>query len=74
MDTQAALHIPDQVAGGYSGNVGGVGDKGVNASIGAQWRYRISGVDAQIQKMAESMSEAEKNTTYLNVNLIFKGE
>ncbi len=74
LDTQAALHIPDQVAGGYSGNVGGVGDKGVNSSIGAQWRYRISGVDAQIQKMAESMSEAEKNTTYLNVNLIFKGE
>lgn len=74
LDTQAALHIPDQVAGGYSGNVGGVGDKGVNASIGAQWRYRISGVDAQIQKIAESMSEAEKNTTYLNVNLIYRGE
>ena len=74
LDTQAVLHIPDQVAGGYSGNVGGVGDKGVNSSIGAQWRYRIAGVDAQIQKMAESMSEAEKNTTYLNVNLIFKGE
>lgn len=74
MDTQVALHLPDQVAGGYSGNVGGIGDKGVNSSIGAQWRYRITGVDAQIQKMSESMSEAEKNTTYLNVNLIYNGE
>ena len=74
LDTQAALHNPDQVAGGYASNVGGVGDKGVNSSIGSQWRYRIDGVDAQIKKMAESMSEAEKNSTYLNVKLAHKGD
>lgn len=74
LDTQAALHNPDQVAGGYASNVGGVGDKGVNSSIGSQWRYRIDDVDAQIQEMAESMSEAERNSTYLNVNLIYKGD
>ena len=74
LDTQAALHNPDQVAGGFASNVGGVGDKGVNSSIGSQWRYRIDDIDAQIQKMAESMSEAEKNSTYLNVNLIYKGD
>ena len=74
LDTQAALHNPDQVAGGYGSNVGGVGDKGVNSSIGSQWRYRIDGVDAQIKKMAESMSEAEKNSTYLNVKLAHKGD
>ena len=74
LDTQATLHNPDQVAGGFASNVGGVGDKGVNSSIGSQWRYRIDDVDAQIQKMAESMSEAEKNSTYLNVNLIYKGD
>ena len=51
-----------------------VGDKGVNSSIGSQWRYRIDGVDAQIKKMAESMSEAEKNSTYLNVKLAHKGD
>ena len=50
LDTQAALHNPDQVAGGYASNVGGVGDKGVNSSIGSQWRYRIDDVDAQIKK------------------------
>ena len=74
LDTQAALHNPDQVAGGFASNVGGVGDKGVNSSIGSQWRYRIDDVDAQIKKMVESMSEAEKNSTYLNVNLIYKGD
>lgn len=71
---QAALHNPDQVASGHASNVGGVGDKGVNSSIGSQWRYRIDDVDAQIQKMSESMSEAERNSTYLNVNLIYKGD
>ena len=50
LDTQAAVHNPDQVAGGYASNVGGVGDKGVNSSIGSQWRYRIDDVDAQIKK------------------------
>ncbi len=74
LNTQAALHNPDQVAGGYASNVGGVGDKGVNSSIGSQWRYRIDAVDEQIQKMAEDMSEAERNSTYLNVNLIYGGD
>ena len=74
LDTQAALHNPDQVAGGYASNVSGVGDKCVNFSIGSQWRYRIDDVDAQIQKMAESMSEAERNSTYLNINMIYKGD
>lgn len=50
LDTQAAVHNPDQVAGGYASNVGGVGDKGVNSSISSQWRYRIDDVDAQIKK------------------------
>lgn len=45
MDTQAALHNPDQVAGGKVEKVDGVGDKGINSSIGSQWRYRIDGVD-----------------------------
>ncbi len=74
LKTQAALHNPDQVAGGRVTNVDGVGDKGVNSSIGSQWRYRIDAVDEQIQKVTEGMSEAERNSTYLNVNLTYKGE
>lgn len=74
INSQAALHNPDQVAGGNASNIGGVGDRGVNSSIGAQWRYRIDAVDEQIQRMVEGMTEAQRKSTYLNVNLTYKGE
>ncbi len=74
LNTQAALHNPDQVAGGNACNIGGMGDKGVNSSIGSQWRYRIDAVDSQVEKMAGNMSEVERNSTYLNVNLTYEGE
>ncbi|WP_368201652.1 polymorphic toxin type 15 domain-containing protein [Agathobacter rectalis] len=34
----------------YEGKIVEGGDKGVNSSIGSQWRYRIDDVDAQIKK------------------------
>ncbi|MGE1166678.1 polymorphic toxin type 15 domain-containing protein, partial [Peribacillus simplex] len=34
LETQAALHNPDQIAGGNPINIGGIGDKKVNSSIG----------------------------------------
>jgi len=37
LKTQAALHDPDQIAGGDPKNVTGMGDSNVNSSIGAQW-------------------------------------
>lgn len=74
MKSQAALHNPDQVAGGSYGNIGGVGSSGVNSSIGAQWRYRIDSVDEQIKRMAKNMTEIERKSTYLNVILTYKGE
>ena len=45
MSSQAALHDPDQVAGGDPGKVTGVGDAGVNSSIGSQWSDKIKAVD-----------------------------
>ena len=36
--TQAALHNPDQAAGGDPTNITGVGDAAINKSIGAQWK------------------------------------
>lgn len=62
------------MAGGYAINVGSVGDKAVNSSIGSQWRYRIEDVDAQIKEIAKGMSEAERSSTYLNISLTYKGE
>lgn len=73
LDKQAALHNPDQVAGGWANKVDGVGDAGVNSSIGSQWRRRINDVDEQIKKMDEGMTEAERQSTYLNVSLTYDG-
>jgi len=69
MDGQAALHNPDQIAGENPLNVGGMGDKGVNSSLGAQWKYRIDVMDEQIRVMANNMTEAERQSKYLNVKL-----
>ena len=69
MGTQAVLHNPDQVAGGYAQNIGGLGDSTVNSSIGAQWKYRIKDVDKQMQLLLENFSMEELQSVYLNVKL-----
>src|SRR5699024_2398241 len=52
LSSKAALHNPDQVAGGNPLNIGGLGDRGINSSLGIQWRYRIDILDEKVQKMA----------------------
>lgn len=42
LETKAALHNPDQIAGGRANIIGGLGDKRVNSSIGSQWKYNIT--------------------------------
>jgi LXG domain of WXG superfamily/Novel toxin 15 len=69
LDTQAALHNPDQIAGGKAEVIGGLGDKRINSSIGSQWRYRIDIVDEQIKELAKSMTPEQLKNTYLNVRL-----
>lgn len=69
LDTQAALHNPDQIAGGKAEVIGGLGDKRINSSIGSQWRYRIDIVDEQIKELAKSMTPEQLKNTYLNVKL-----
>ena len=67
--SQAALHNPDQIAGGNPLNIGGMGDKKINSSIGSQWKYRIDAVDEQIKVLAYKMNEEEKKSKYLNIKL-----
>ncbi len=69
LKTQAALHNPDQVAGGRPEIIGGMGDKRVNFSIGSQWRSRIKIVDKQIEGMANNMTPEQLKNTYLNIKL-----
>jgi predicted ribonuclease toxin of YeeF-YezG toxin-antitoxin module len=70
LETQAALHNPDQIAGGNPINIGGMGDKKVNSSIGSQWKYRIDVLDEQIRELSKTMVESERKSTYLNVKLM----
>jgi len=69
LETKAALHNPDQIAGGRVDIIGGLGDKKVNSSIGSQWKYRIDVVDEQIREIARNMSPEQLKNTYLNVKL-----
>ncbi|OEG15352.1 hypothetical protein BCR23_09870 [Enterococcus quebecensis] len=69
LDKQAALHNPDQIAGGKANIIGGMGDKGINSSLGSQWRYRIEAVDEQIRAMAKNMTPEQLKNTHLNVKL-----
>ena len=45
MDNLAALHNPDMIAGGADVLTGSFGDRGVNSSIGASWKSRVSAID-----------------------------
>ena len=67
--TQAVLHDPDQIAGGNPMNLTGLGDKNINSSIGAQWRYRINSLEEQIMDFANGIPQSEWKNIKLNVKL-----
>lgn len=64
MATLAALHNPDLFAGGKD-LISDFGDRSVNASIGAQWRKRIGGLD----KLAKGIATQDLATTKINARL-----
>ncbi len=75
METQAALHDPDQVAGGNPENVTGMGDKEINSSIGSQWRSRVDKIDEAVQNYIKenNLSEDDCKKIYMNVKLEVAG-
>ncbi|MDQ0206984.1 polymorphic toxin type 15 domain-containing protein [Alkalicoccobacillus murimartini] len=70
--TQAALHNPDQIAGGVPSHISGLGDSSINSSLGSQWKYRIDIVDEKISNIAKNMNETQLKNTSLNVKLTRK--
>ena len=64
MKTLAALHNPDMIAGGKD-VVTTMGDRGVNSSIGSQWKNRT----AEMDKAAKEVPESERATTKMNTKL-----
>ena len=69
---KAALHWPDQIAGGDPAHISGMGDSKINTSIGSQWKSkdRIGALDDYVEGLAKNLSPAERKTTYLDVELI----
>ena len=67
--TQAALHNPDQIAGGDPGKVSRMGDANVNSSIGSQWRSRVEQLSQGVEDFAKNKTREELENTKMNVKL-----
>lgn len=68
--TQAALHNPDQIAGGEAGKVSRMGDANVNSSIGSQWRTRVEQLADGVEDFAKDKTREELENTKMNVKLV----
>ena len=64
MKKLAALHEPDMIAGGTD-IVTSMGDRGVNSSIGSQWKSRVDVLD----KAAKAIPASARKDTKMNVEL-----
>ena len=70
--TQAALHNPDQIAGGEPSKVSRMGDANVNSSIGSQWRSRVQQLADSVEDYAKDRSRDELENTKMNVKLVLE--
>jgi len=68
--TQAALHNPDQIAGGDPTRVSRMGDSNVNSSIGSQWRTRVEQLEKGVKDYAKDKTREELENTKMNVKLV----
>lgn len=64
MNTLAALHNPDMVAGGHN-TITDMGDRGVNSSIGSQWKGRVDELD----RAARAVPPGDRSMTRMNTKL-----
>lgn len=46
----AALHNPDQIAGGRPEHITGFGDARINSSIGSQWRRQVTLIEEAVER------------------------
>jgi hypothetical protein len=66
MDALAALHEPDQIAGGTP-VCEELGDRRINSSIGSQWKSKIGTIQAAAEKVAAKMRKKWKMNVELKV-------
>jgi hypothetical protein len=64
MKTQAALHDPDQVAGGDPTKITKLGSKYINSSIGSQWKDNVGVLDSAVSALpVKGRSKLKMNVT-----------
>ncbi|WP_435749096.1 polymorphic toxin type 15 domain-containing protein [Microbacterium sp. PMB16] len=68
METQAALHRLDGIAGGDVTDVPRVGDGNVNSSLGRQWRDRVADLDAAVIDFMQNNPGVDLNTVFMNIH------
>lgn len=72
MKSLAALHNPDQVAGGAN-VIDDFGDSRMNSTIGGQWATNVKGMGqsrvSMLDAAANNVPEAERSTTLMNASL-----
>ena len=69
ISTQAALHNPDQIAGGDPYKVSRMGDAKVNQSIGSQWRTRIEQLENTVNEFIKNNPNVDLYKVKMNVKL-----
>jgi hypothetical protein len=69
MKTQAALHDPDQIAGGNDTDVKKLGSKYVNSAIGSQWKAKVGELRTGVAQKTKKMSKKDKDRAMMNVTL-----
>lgn len=78
MSTQAALHDPDQIAGGNPENITGMGNARVNSSMGSQWKgkSRADDVESQVRAYIEenNIPESELDDILLDIEIVYEYE
>lgn len=68
METQAALHRLDGIAGGNPTDVPRVGDGNVNSSLGSQWQDRVADLDAAVIDFMQQNPGVDLNTVFMNIH------
>jgi len=69
MKGTAALHGPDQVAGGHFAGLHGLGSLSINSSIGSQWKDRYSGMESEVKKFKTKIQKEHKDTSKIKMNI-----
>ncbi|HEY0461055.1 MAG TPA: polymorphic toxin type 15 domain-containing protein [Pyrinomonadaceae bacterium] len=69
MKTQAALHDPDQSAGGDPTKIKKLGSKYVNSAIGSQWKENVPKLRKEVEQKSKKMSKKDKDRAKMNVTL-----